>query len=423
MQQVIDVNESAWTRETISSALENNSFTYQNVSLPFGLKTGGKDRSQTAKRIFPDGLTSKSVFDVGCMYGYFCFAAEDRGAVGCVGVDIDPENVVKSSLLADIRGSSAQFRHLDIEADAVPGKFDYVLCLNVLHHLRNPLAVIDKLAAATRDSLVLEIASFSPRDRMKNGVSWLAGKMLGFYPVLFVAGGSTQTFFITAKAVRRLLLNHRFDFARVDQISEGHKGRFIAIARRRRIKRLVVIAGMPAGGKSTFMEHLVSPDGAEMARQMGIDPGLSWSKWLLGKFVRSEQQDFDNVILHYNICKHLIDGDLFHFSRVLTDLMAISAEVTVITVAHPRQELHERFKATRLQNTRKSLTSRRHRKKIDRLLSFLERPAGVRALYREWVNFLETRNIRNFFVTADAGSYRLCASRELVDDEFTPSAR
>lgn len=401
------MNDIAWTQENIRDALEQNSFSYQNVPLPFGLETGGRDRSETAKRIFPDDLASKSVFDAGCMYGYFCFAAEDRGATNCLGVDIDKENVRKSALLAAIRGSAAQFRHFDIEADAVPGVFDYVLCLNVLHHLRDPIGSIDKLAAATRDTLVLEIASFSRRDRKKNGVSWLIGKFLGWYPIFFVAGGSSQTFFMTAAAVRRLLLKHRFDFARADEISEGHKGRFIIVAKRRRIDRLVVVAGLPASGKSTFMDYLSGPHGANLCREIGIDRDLTWSSWLFGKLLRSEHQDLGNVILHYNISKHLIDGDLYHHSRALSDLTKVAREVTVVTVDCPRTELLERFKASRMNNTRKSLTSSRHRKKIDRLKAVYERAEGLKALHDDWFGFLDLRGIRHVTVAAEGGGYRI----------------
>lgn len=412
---VVAVNEFAWTQENVRDAIEKNSFSYQNVPLPFGLETGGKDRSETARSIFPDDLKSKSVLDVGCMYGYFCFAAEDRGAINCLGVDIDRENVRKSSLLAAIRGSSATFRHLDIEADAIPGSFDYVLCLNVLHHLRNPIASIDKLAAATRDTLVLEIASFSRRDRKKNGVSWLIGKLLGWYPIFFVAGDSSQTFFMTAAAVRRLLLKHRFDFARAEKIADGHKGRFIIVAKRRRIDRLVIVAGLPASGKSTFIDYLSGPSGADLSRQIGADPDLVWAQWLFGKLLRSEHQDLGNVILHYNISKHLIDGDLYHHSRALSDLINVSREVAVVTVNCPRTELLERFRANRMNNTRKSLTSRRHRKKIDQLKAVYERPESLKALYDDWFGFLDKRNIRHVTVAAQGSGYAI-QEAEMVED-------
>ena len=153
-------SDHGWSKEQIIAMLDENSFSYQNVPLPHGLETGGHDRSDTARAIFGEDVAGKSVFDLGCKYGYFCFAAEESGAVKIRGVDIEPENIRKSRLLAQSRGSIAQFERLDIEKQEIQDRYDYVLCLNVLHHLRNPLAVLEKLIAATRQKLVLEVAGF-----------------------------------------------------------------------------------------------------------------------------------------------------------------------------------------------------------------------------------------------------------------------
>ena len=141
-----------WGRDRIVAALKENTFGYQNISLPYGLETGGVNRSPAAELIFKEKLDGKSVFDLGCNHGYFCFFAEEHGATRVLGVDISSEHLRKARLLAEMRGSKATFERFDIEAGAIPGQFDYVLCLNVLHHLRNPLAALEKLIAATRES-------------------------------------------------------------------------------------------------------------------------------------------------------------------------------------------------------------------------------------------------------------------------------
>jgi hypothetical protein len=117
----------------------------------------------------------------------------------------------------------------------------------------------------------------------------------------------------------------------------------------------------------------------------------------------------------------VIDGDLYHYSRVLTDLMAVAQETTVITVACPRKDLIERFKATRLQNTRKSIFSKRHRKKIDRLLDLYERPSSLERLYLEWIDFLRSRQIKNYVVAPVSDGYRLAGPEELLRDDPAPA--
>ena len=69
-----------WSEEDIRKLIAREDFRYQKIELPYGMSTGGKDRSATAKAIFPDDLTGKTVLDVGCRYGYFCFEALKRGA-------------------------------------------------------------------------------------------------------------------------------------------------------------------------------------------------------------------------------------------------------------------------------------------------------------------------------------------------------
>ena len=179
-----------WTKAQIEDMLASRGLVYQNVKLPFGLSTGGTDRDETARAIFPKDLKGKSVFDLGCMYGFFCFEAEEAGAQRILGVDIEAVNVETCRILADIRGSKAEFRQMDIEIDAMPGQFDYVLCLNVLHHMRNPLGVLEKLIAATRECLVLEVASLGRGDRRKLSMPVWSAAVLKNFPVIYVSNAA-----------------------------------------------------------------------------------------------------------------------------------------------------------------------------------------------------------------------------------------
>ena len=149
--------------------LAADDFSYQKIELPHGFSTSGRhDRSSTAKRIFPDDLSGKSVLDVGCRLGYFCFEALKRGAERVVGVDIDPDNVRKARLLADCLGFEARFEQLDIDREPIRESFDYVLGLNILHHLANPIGSLEQLAGVARERLVLEVAALR-RTRPQQG--------------------------------------------------------------------------------------------------------------------------------------------------------------------------------------------------------------------------------------------------------------
>jgi len=65
------MSKSKWSEEQVKTMLQETSFSYQNIQLPYGLSTKGANRSSTAKQIFPDDMTGKSVIDIGCKQGFF----------------------------------------------------------------------------------------------------------------------------------------------------------------------------------------------------------------------------------------------------------------------------------------------------------------------------------------------------------------
>ena len=69
-----------WSRERIEELLRTEDFKYHSVPLPHGLKTPGRDRSQSADAVLPKRLEGWSVLDFGAALGYFSFSAEERGA-------------------------------------------------------------------------------------------------------------------------------------------------------------------------------------------------------------------------------------------------------------------------------------------------------------------------------------------------------
>jgi 2-polyprenyl-3-methyl-5-hydroxy-6-metoxy-1,4-benzoquinol methylase len=228
---------SAWTRERIAAMLERDDFSYQRIELPHGLHTPGRhDRSATARSIFPDDLRGKSVLDVGCRLGYFCFEALKRGASRVVGIDVEPESIRKARLLADCLGAEARFEVRDVEHEPPAERFDYVLCLNVLHHLANPIGSLERLAAVADERLVLEVAALRRRDRSKAHVSRMLAPLLARLPIIVVSPGAdaqAQKFFVTASALENLLRNPRHGFTRVERLPSRHKGRYIEIAHKR----------------------------------------------------------------------------------------------------------------------------------------------------------------------------------------------
>jgi SAM-dependent methyltransferase len=223
---------SAWTKDAIERLLASQDFKYHKVPLPFGLATPGQDRSDTAAIVLPASLAGKSVLDVGCALGYFSFEAEKRGASRVVGVELRDDRFAQANQLKDVLASRVEFVQKDVLADDVGGPFDLVLFLNVIHHLKEPMTSLRRLAAITRGRLVVEFPTFRDEKFMKSaGIRW-PGRYdaLPLIGVSSLAKGTDQTFVFTPEAIRRVLLDHERLFARVEIIPSPMKGRMIAVA-------------------------------------------------------------------------------------------------------------------------------------------------------------------------------------------------
>jgi SAM-dependent methyltransferase len=401
-----------WSQSDISAELARTSFGYQKIALPFGLSTDGDDRSATAEAIFDEKMDGKSVFDLGCRFGFFCFFAEGRGASKIVGAEVDPDFVRKSKLLAEMRNSKTEFILYDIEEEAINERFDYVLCLNVLHHLRNPLSALDTLIAAAREKLIIETAGFTRRDRRKNGISLWKVPILSRLPIMLLARNSSQTFFLTVEALKVLLLEKRADIAKVDVVYAGHKGRPVVIAHRRRIKRMLVIAGLPAVGKSTLIEHLLSQPDSPIARKIQFDGSQTWTSYNFGKIKECRDADMGNVIVHYNISGRMMNSDIYKYASALPELMSVADEVNIVTVTCPTERLIKQFEEGRMPKAKGFAAKKSIKKKMKKLLELYKNNDALAATFNEWGATTRRWGKEHIVVFHDGSEYSLSQLNE-----------
>jgi len=129
---------------------------YQRITLPTGRVIPGADRSPVADLVYPADLTGKSVLDVGCNYGFFLHDAIRRGAKRAVGIEADSEHYRVASTLATLWNGKIDVYQGLLEDVELNEKFDVILLLNVIHHVKDPLPVIRKLAGLCRGTLVVE---------------------------------------------------------------------------------------------------------------------------------------------------------------------------------------------------------------------------------------------------------------------------
>ena len=104
----------------------------------------------------------KRVLDVGCAQGGFVIAASRAGATNVVGIDVNPKVFETAPLLLADYGVEADLRETDLTEPSLPkelGKFDLILCNDVLEHVTDVQAAIANLdrLMAPQARLFLEI--------------------------------------------------------------------------------------------------------------------------------------------------------------------------------------------------------------------------------------------------------------------------
>jgi tRNA (mo5U34)-methyltransferase len=106
----------------------------------------------------PADLTGRTVLDIGCNAGFYSLEMKRRGAERVVGIDSDPGYLEQARFAAEVQGAEIEFRELDVyNVERLQEKFDLVLFLGVLYHLRHPLLALDLLHEhVTRDTLVFQ---------------------------------------------------------------------------------------------------------------------------------------------------------------------------------------------------------------------------------------------------------------------------
>jgi len=92
----------------------------------------------------PQDLTGKNVLDIGCNGGFYSIEMKRRGAERVLGIDFDDEYLAQARFAAGVTGSDIEFRKLSVYGvGALREKFDVVLFMGVLYHLRHPLLALD----------------------------------------------------------------------------------------------------------------------------------------------------------------------------------------------------------------------------------------------------------------------------------------
>ncbi len=104
----------------------------------------------------PADLTGKTVLDIGCNGGFYSMEMKRRGAARVLGVDSDEDYLAQARFAADVMGYDIEFRQLSVyDVAALGERFDVVVFMGVLYHLRHPLLALDLIHEHVAGDLLL----------------------------------------------------------------------------------------------------------------------------------------------------------------------------------------------------------------------------------------------------------------------------
>jgi tRNA (mo5U34)-methyltransferase len=104
----------------------------------------------------PADLSGKSVLDIGCNGGFYSIEMKRRGARRVVGIDHDPDYLAQAQFAAEVLGLEIEFHQLSVFDVARLGeRFDLVIFMGVLYHLRHPLLALDLIRAHVASDILV----------------------------------------------------------------------------------------------------------------------------------------------------------------------------------------------------------------------------------------------------------------------------
>ncbi len=150
--------------ESIEQEMRSLGWWYQHFELPNGLRTGkgegydAKARWNLIAPHVPADLADKTVLDLGGNAGFFSIQMKLRGASRCVLVDPFVEFNRQAQFAAAQFGVELEVINEDAHTYCLTtdDRFDYVIFLGLLYHLKYPGLVLDRLAEMTKHRIYIQ---------------------------------------------------------------------------------------------------------------------------------------------------------------------------------------------------------------------------------------------------------------------------
>jgi tRNA (mo5U34)-methyltransferase len=118
----------------------------------------------------PEDLSGKTVLDIGCNAGFYSMEMKRRGADRVLGLDHDDHYLAQARFAAETLGyDNIEFRnHSVYDVGSLGERFDVVIFMGVLYHLRHPLLALDLIHEhVAKDILIFQSMQRGSRQVME----------------------------------------------------------------------------------------------------------------------------------------------------------------------------------------------------------------------------------------------------------------
>lgn len=144
---------------------------FHNLHLPDGTQTCPNHplgdfpsfKWQALRNSFPEDLSGATVLDVGCNAGFYTLELARRGAA-VTALDVNPHYLKQARWAAAVCGLADRIEFAQSQVYALSGserRWDIVLFLGVLYHLRYPMLGLDIVSRCVGKELVIQSLSTS----------------------------------------------------------------------------------------------------------------------------------------------------------------------------------------------------------------------------------------------------------------------
>jgi hypothetical protein len=177
------------------------------------------------------------------------------------------------------------------------------------------------------------------------------------------------------------------------------KDRYIAVAYKRQIGKLLMIAGPTSAGKSTLVEKLKHGKYQEVINKLQLSEN-DLSNWTYSAPSNLEKlcvQKTERLIYHYDFLlphKHQLGG---FYKDCYLDILTTATQKTILTIWTPPTRLKNQLIENEIKNRKKP------NKANLKILKEYEDPVKILSFYSDWIKFLRSLNVEHHIVELSEG--------------------